>query len=318
MSYKEHFMFDSEYALEPIWSYDIFSSDSFGMDLLDLPLSEESTNAPSPDLSGLVFERNSDLFTRPGPVKSEGEYHCPFEIPEESSRENFQMMNITEDDPRLDAALSSPPDASDIYLTMPSVDPPCPPVAPMVSMTSIKPEFYGDERRLTAVHHEQIVPPKREKRRFEEDFEDDFSESGVPCDVDVGFDDDPTGFKLPASKSPIMEAMVVCGLNGWGLDIVKNNRATATTPAEVVFRVTDFNRYYKISRSICSKQRPTDDLGSRIKSLRRWFVNFPKKKDRCENAPFFLNVKPSIAKKVNEIIERNSRSMGLTKRRRRQ
>jgi len=134
---------------------------------------------------------------------------------------------------------------------------------------------------------------------------------------DFGEEDDPTGgFKLPASKSPIMEAMVVCAMNGWGIEIITNNRATSTTPAEVVFRVTDFNHYYKISRIICSKQRPTDDLGSRIKSLRRWFVNFPKKKDRCENS-FNLIVKPMIAKKVSEIIERNQKTFGFTKRSRR-
>jgi len=152
--------------------------------------------------------------------------------------------------------------------------------------------------------------------------EDDSEETDMALDTEVMDgtldEDDPTGgFKLPASKSPIMEAMVVCALNGWGIEIGKNNRPTSTKPAEVVFKVTDFNRYYKISRAICSKQRPTDDLGSRIKSLRRWFVNFPKKKDRCENS-FSLSVKPTIAKKVNEIIERNSRSLGLTKRRRRQ
>jgi len=167
-----------------------------------------------------------------------------------------------------------------------------------------------------------VVPQKREKRRLEEDYCLDADD--MPLETDFSFessgidDDDPTGgFKLPASKSPIMEAMVVCALNGWGLDIVKNNRPTSVSPAEVVFRVTDFNRYYKISRAICSKQRPTDDLGSRIKSLRRWFVNFPKKKDRCDNNPFHLIVKPAIAKKVNEIIERNTRTLGLTKRRRR-
>jgi len=147
--------------------------------------------------------------------------------------------------------------------------------------------------------------------------EDDMEE--VPnTEADVVEEDDPTeGFKLPASKSPIMEAMVVCALNSWGIEILKNVRATSASPAEVVFKVTDFNRYYKISRAICSKQRPTDDLGSRIKSLRRWFVNFPKKKDRCENT-FLLMVKPTIAKKVNEIIDRNSRTFGVTKRRRRQ
>jgi hypothetical protein len=115
-------------------------------------------------------------------------------------------------------------------------------------------------------------------------------------------------FKLPASKSPIMEAMVVCALNGWGIEIVTKNyesTTSTTTPAEIVFRVTDFNRYYKISRAICSKQRPTDDLGSRIKALKRWFVDFPKKKYCCNNS-FFLMVKPKIVKKVLQIIERNS------------
>jgi len=156
---------------------------------------------------------------------------------------------------------------------------------------------------------------KRPRNEDLDEEETDMLDSDV---LDGTLDDDPTGgFKLPASKSPIMEAMVVCALNGWGIEIAKNCRPTSTTPAEVVFKVTDFNRYYKISRAICSKQRPTDDLGSRIKSLRRWFVNFPKKKDRCENS-FGLSVKPTIAKKVNEIIERNSRSLGLSKRRRRQ
>jgi len=104
-------------------------------------------------------------------------------------------------------------------------------------------------------------------------------------------------FKLPASKSPIMEAMVVCGLNGWGIEITKNE-------PEIIFKVTDFNRYYRISRVICSKQRPTDDLGSRIKALKRWFVDFPKKKYCCNNS-FCLTVKPKIVKKVLEMIDRN-------------
>jgi len=188
-------------------------------------------------------------------------------------------------------------------------------------VTPIKSESYFKNEKVIFTCSEQqttVSPQKREKRRLEEDCYDD----DMPLETDFSFesvdDNDPTGgFKLPASKSPIMEAMVVCALNGWGLDIIKNNRPTSVSPAEVVFRVTDFNRYYKYSRAICSKQRPTDDLGSRIKSLRRWFVNFPKKKDRCDNNPFHLIVKPAIAKKVNEIIERNSRTPGVTKRRRR-
>jgi len=119
--------------------------------------------------------------------------------------------------------------------------------------------------------------------------------------------DDPVDFKLPASKTPIMEAMVVCALNNWGLSVVKSS------PTEVIFRVTDFDRYYRISRAICSKHRPTEDIGSRVKSLRRWFINFPKKKDRQENPNFLLSVKPSTCKKVHGLIERNSKLLNAKK-----
>jgi len=131
-------------------------------------------------------------------------------------------------------------------------------------------------------------------------------------DMSCGELSDPADFKLPASKSPIMEAMVVCAIKNWGLVLHKSS------PNQVVFRVTDFESYYKISRAICSKQHPTEDIGSRVKSLRRWFDNFPKKKDRQDNPNFLLAVKSSGTKKVNEMIERNTRLLGVQKRRRRQ
>jgi len=124
--------------------------------------------------------------------------------------------------------------------------------------------------------------------------------------------DDWIDFKLPASKSPIMEAMVVCAIKNWGIAVYKS------APNMVVFRVMDFDRYYKISRAICSKQHPTEDIGSRVKSLRRWFDNFPKKKDRIDSPNFLLALKQSVTKKVNEMIERNTRLLGVQKRRRRQ
>jgi len=94
-------------------------------------------------------------------------------------------------------------------------------------------------------------------------------------------DDDnevPIGFKLPASKSPIMEAMTFCAIKRWGIEIIEYSDSTEDSSAKVVFRVIDFEQYYKYSCQICSKQNPTEDIGSRVKSLRRWFVNFPKKK----------------------------------------
>jgi len=213
----------------------------------------------------------------PYPIKAE-----PFAIPGKDVNHT-----ATDDSYELDTALSLSPEVSYNSYVKEQMDP-------------FKEEDISVESKM-----------KRPLPMMEDDMEE------IPnTETDVVEEDDPTeGFKLPASKSPIMEAMVVCALNGWGIEILKNIRATSNSPAEVVFKVTDFNRYYKISRAICSKQRPTDDLGSRIKSLRRWFVNFPKKKDRCENT-FLLMVKPTIAKKVNEIIDRNSRTFGLTKRRR--
>jgi len=124
------------------------------------------------------------------------------------------------------------------------------------------------------------------------------------------------GFKLPASKSPIMEAMAFCGIKKWGIEIIQCQDQTDDAPAKVVFRVLDFELYYKYSCSICSKQNPTEDLGSRVKSLRRWFVNFPKKRDRRENPQFSLEVKPDVAKKVYEMIEKFKCQLNVKKRRR--
>jgi len=248
-------------------------------------------------LLNFVQSNNNSLYRTPLTLITIYEWECPLPIkpdPHSSDTNNNNNNNTnpvsTDDSVELDSALSLAPEDLD---------------------------ESSQNYALPESTKEQTATPKNKRFRIE-----NYTEQYMALDSEINdalpAEEDPTlGFKLPASKSPIMEAMVVCALNGWGLEIVKNNRATSISAAEVMFRVTDFNRYYKISRAICSKHRPTDDLGSRIKSLRRWFVNFPKKKDRCENS-FYLLVKPNIAKKVNEIIERNSRSMGLSKRRRTQ
>jgi len=112
-------------------------------------------------------------------------------------------------------------------------------------------------------------------------------------------------FKLPASKSPIMESLCVCAILGWGINIKHLKHPTVNSFPEITFEVTDFEYYYQKSRSICSKQHPTEDITSRVKSLRRWFTHFPKKKDRQFNKSFILTVKPDYATKVFEMIERN-------------
>jgi len=88
----------------------------------------------------------------------------------------------------------------------------------------------------------------------------------------------PNGHKLPASKSPIMEAMSYCAIRKWGIEIEECKDETEDSNACVIFRVIDFEKYYRYSSEICSKQNPTEDIGSRVKSLRRWLLTFQKKK----------------------------------------
>jgi len=105
-------------------------------------------------------------------------------------------------------------------------------------------------------------------------------------------------FKLPTSKSPIMEAMVYCALHKWGIEISHNDKASQ----RIVFKVTDFENYYKLSCSICSKQTPSEDIRSRMKALQRWFTSFPSRKDLGH--PFSLTVKLRQFRKVREIIDK--------------
>jgi hypothetical protein len=98
-------------------------------------------------------------------------------------------------------------------------------------------------------------------------------------------------FTLPSSKSPIIEAMAFCAVHNWGISIVHNSDSLEDG-ARVVLLVKNFSQYCRFSRLICSKRHPTNNEGARIKALRRWFVKFPKKKERKNRESFLLEVKP--------------------------
>jgi len=324
MAYQEHFSFATHSELWPIYYVDdaeFLPFEFFNDSMMDTAHEDQQSNVvenvnslPFPLSSSALLTDTTDFFTNSPNPYLENHWEQPFAVPESQvpvahvAQQSLSSAASNDDELGFALALNSEPEIQQQptqyhhYFAVP----------PSQNMHCTNDMFYGHNQPL-----EQPNTVKSSKRRVIDD--EDIDELAFESEsMDFGDEEDPTGgFKLPASKSPIMEAMVVCALNGWGIEIITNNRPTSASPAEVVFKVTDFNRYYKISRAICSKQRPTDDLGSRIKSLRRWFVNFPKKKDRIENA-FNLIVKPTIAKKVNEIIERNTKTLGLTKRRRRQ
>jgi len=102
-------------------------------------------------------------------------------------------------------------------------------------------------------------------------------------------------FKLPVSKSPVMESMVFCALNKWFIHIKEND-------SRIVFQVADFHGYFRVSSAICSKHAPSDDIRSRMKALQRWFVTFPSKQEL--HLPFELIVRAKQFKKVKDIIKK--------------
>lgn len=102
--------------------------------------------------------------------------------------------------------------------------------------------------------------------------------------------------KLPASKSPVMEAFVYCALQGWGLHLLKSEGN------EITFKVDDFELYCKKSSQICSKQHPTRDREARIKALKRWFPDFPKRRDGPQLDKFTISTGKDRIPKMKKII----------------
>jgi len=121
-------------------------------------------------------------------------------------------------------------------------------------------------------------------------------------------------FKLKPSKSPIIDALVYCALKGWGINM------ECISDEKILFKVTDFHKYYKHSNAICSKLNPTDDIGSRIKTLQRWFGDFPSSKEisKGQGQAFNISIQNDSDKfnKVKEIIEMRQMEATIVKKRR--
>jgi len=138
------------------------------------------------------------------------------------------------------------------------------------------------------------------------DRNDDNSSPKISPSIDIpsSIPDPPLGFCLPVSKSPIMDALCYCALVGWGVNVLVNRKPTGSTPGELIFRFVDFDRYYRISQRICSKQTPTEDVGARVKALRRFLDNFPVKSERT-GSQFDAIVRPNYVSKLQSHLEEN-------------
>eukprot|EP01126_Amoeba_proteus_P067076 TRINITY_DN9831_c0_g1_i2.p1 TRINITY_DN9831_c0_g1~~TRINITY_DN9831_c0_g1_i2.p1 ORF type:complete len:549 (+),score=86.09 TRINITY_DN9831_c0_g1_i2:80-1648(+) len=120
--------------------------------------------------------------------------------------------------------------------------------------------------------------------------------------------------KLSVSKSPIMEALIYCSFNRWGVEIVKmdtNDKWVRDdefglgvhSTASIGFRFFDFDFLCSCLERVNAKHKPTTDTGARMKALRRWFDNVPNVRSR--NEEFIATVrKTEQLEKVKEMIRR--------------
>jgi len=135
------------------------------------------------------------------------------------------------------------------------------------------------------------------------EYKDTKSKSQVLSDAEESF-------KLASSRSPVIEAFVYCALQGWGVEI------TRSTLDDIEFTVSDFDSYYRQSSRICSKHRPTEDISSRLKGLKRWLPEFPARKSLI-TGPFKVSVAHGDKfKKIQAMLERNREVAGICKMRR--
>jgi len=97
--------------------------------------------------------------------------------------------------------------------------------------------------------------------------------------------------KLPPSKTPIIDAIIYCALKGEGISI------ECRDTSKILFKVTDYEYFYEKQKQVCSKQNPTDDESSRIKTIQKWFKNFPTKKERSKTNQtiFYFSVEKSVS-----------------------
>jgi hypothetical protein len=119
--------------------------------------------------------------------------------------------------------------------------------------------------------------------------------------------------KLSASKSPIMEALIYCAFNSWGVEIVKQGPSGDWVPdlefglnsksGVIAFKFSDFDLLSDCLERVNSKNKPTTDPGARIKALKRWFDGIPCVRNR--NDQFVATVKRTEQlSKVKDMIRR--------------
>lgn len=105
-------------------------------------------------------------------------------------------------------------------------------------------------------------------------------------------------FKLPPSSSPMLDALIYCGLKNKWVSIY------TCTKMNVVFKVVDYDEFLMHAHTICTKDYNMNNKNFRYKELKEWFVDLPRRDMRLQNPIFFLTSKPSVTMLIYDKINR--------------
>jgi len=232
MAYYDPFSFASDSELMPIYYDDELANFGTEFDLFSDPIMDFNPSVPAVNQSNVDYSVNPVASNNYGDFNysnppympySENQweqplpYHQTFLKPDANQMvaggapmmdvmQHQRTASIDQDD-ELDFALALNPEPNPPQMSHP--------------YTYYAPQ---QQQQQASVYHQPMAygqpqsPLKATKRHRVVEDEDDFDLSAVETEpMDFGEEDDPTGgFKLPASKSPIMEAMVVCALKRLG------------------------------------------------------------------------------------------------------
>jgi hypothetical protein len=233
---------------------------------------------------------------------------------ENSNAFHFDAGHFTVQIPTISQAVQSSPAPEPYWMAVSTRQPPspmrCRPTYSKVQREDItEPSESSDEEEPTRVYSQEgqvvmaeIVDLPVTDREFYT------SSEKLPVDTSAAM-----LRKLNASKSPIMEALIYCAFNNWGVEIVKQgaNGEWVADPdfglngksGVIAFKFSDFDLLSECLERVNSKNKPTTDPGARIKALKRWFDGIPCVRNR--NDQFIATVKKTEQmSKVKDMIRR--------------
>lgn len=98
--------------------------------------------------------------------------------------------------------------------------------------------------------------------------------------------------KMPVSRCPIFDSFVGCAFSKDGAEIIDKKHGK--------IRVNDYYKFLKCVEIRSNKNKKTNDAGNRIKSIKRFIVDWPKK-SRAVQGNFTVSIKQSVSNSLADL-----------------